>query len=158
MSVLAFILLTIVIPISTFVSPLLLSFLSFLLSYYSFHFWHHFVNFGHSYSLFAVVYRFYIFHTTVSVMPKMMVCSLYFLFFIHIIVSTLTCSSTIFVCEALHSPSRYHLASLFLDWPPSDLSFSPRVFTFFTLFYLQLWSTFISMFPSLPFFFSFTPV
>ena len=46
---------------------------------------------GHSYSLFAVVYLarqftdFYIVHTTVSVMPKMMVCSLDFLFFIHII-------------------------------------------------------------------------
>ena len=88
----------------------------------------------------------------------MMVCSLDFLFFIHIIVSTLTCSSTIIVCEALHSPSRYHLASLFPDWPPSGLSFSPRVFTFFTLFCLQLWSTLVSIFPPSHFSFSFTPV
>ena len=53
-------------------------------------------------------------------------------------VRTLTCSSTVIVCEALHSPFCYDLASLFLDWPPSDLSFSSPVFTFFTLFYLQL--------------------
>ena len=68
------------------------------------------------------------------------------LFHSNLEVSTLTCSSAIIVCEALHSPSRYHLASLFPDWPPSDLSFSPRVFTFFTLFFLQLWSTFVSVF------------
>ena len=50
--------------------------------------------------------------------------------------STLTCSSTIIVCEAPHSPSRYHLASLFPDWPPSDQNFSPRVFTFLLAAYL----------------------